>query len=206
MKDGHASLAIIDQQVPTSTQPAGSGILIFSSLLELQYLNQEARRLIRHATQMQGVSATGMIPSQLTALLKKIQERLQVYTIPKDWEEVDITQTFTHAEIPILVRGFGLPDPSDRSRSRILVLLEERHQRAMVAPAEVRERFPLTGREHAIVEHLCQGLTNKEIAAALGIAEPTVKEHMQSIMKKTKTSTRTALMVAVFRRASNISP
>jgi len=196
MKDEKVSLATIDQQIPTSTQSVGPGILIFSSTLELQYLNQEARRLIGYATQMQGISATGVLPSGLTFLLKKIQERLQVYTIPKDWEEVDITQTFTDAEVPILVRGFGLPDPADRSRSRILVLLEERLQPVMAAPAEVRERFPLTGREQAVLKHLSQGLTNKEIAAALDIAEPTVKEHVQSMMRKTKTSTRTALLVA----------
>ena len=202
MKDEKVSLATIDQQIPTSTQSAGPGVLIFSSTLELQYLNQEARRLIQYVTQRQGIFATGVLPSDLTSLLKKIQERLQVYTIPKDWEEIDITQTFTDAEVPILVRGFGLPDPADRSRSRILLLLEERLQRAMEAPVEVRERFPLTGREQEVLKHLSQGLTNKKIAAALGIAEPTVKEHMQSMMRKTKTSTRTALFMAGIRMAS----
>lgn len=202
MKDKKVSLTTIDQQIPTSTQSAGPGVLIFSSTLELQYLNQEARRLIKYVTQRQGISTTGVLPSDLTFLLKKIQERLQVYTIPKDWEEVDITQTFTDAEVPILVRGFGLPDPADRSHSRILLLLEERLQRAIEAPVEVSKRFPLTGREQAVLKHLSQGLTNKQIAAALGIAEPTVKEHMRSMMRKTKTSTRTALLVAGVRIAS----
>jgi DNA-binding NarL/FixJ family response regulator len=48
------------------------------------------------------------------------------------------------------------------------------------APAEGR----VTGRELDIVSLVAQGLENKEIAAELGIAEQTVKNHLSRVMKK----------------------
>src|SRR5439155_278668 len=59
------------------------------------------------------------------------------------------------------------------------------------------ERFRLTEREQAVVEHLIKGWTNKEIAANIGVAEQTVKEHIKHIMGKTGSTTRTALLVKI---------
>jgi DNA-binding CsgD family transcriptional regulator len=196
----HASLTSMDMDMIRSTG-GGPGILIFTSFLRLQFINQEARRLLRRTTHMEGLTATGILPTEITSLLKQIRDRLQRCTVPKDWEEIEMTQALEYGSPPILARGFGLPDLQDIGLSRILLLLEERVQR-IAPPSELKERFQLTGREQAVLEHLCKGLTNKEIAAGLGIALTTVKEHMRSIMKKTKTSTRTALMGEVFRMAS----
>jgi DNA-binding NarL/FixJ family response regulator len=49
----------------------------------------------------------------------------------------------------------------------------------------------LTAREHAVLEHLARGLGNKQIAAALGISERTVKFHVSSIFTKLGATTRT---------------
>ena len=40
-------------------------------------------------------------------------------------------------------------------------------------------------------------MTNKEIANEMQVTEQTVKEHIKNIMKKTKTLTRTAVLLAV---------
>jgi len=55
----------------------------------------------------------------------------------------------------------------------------------------------LTDREHDVVECLAKGWTNKEIAAELGITEPTIKAHIRNIMNKTKCSTRTGIVAQV---------
>ena len=49
----------------------------------------------------------------------------------------------------------------------------------------------LTPREHAVLEHLARGLGNKQIAAALGISERTVKFHVSSVFTKLGATTRT---------------
>lgn len=55
----------------------------------------------------------------------------------------------------------------------------------------------LTPAEHRVLEHLCAGYSNKEIAAALGKAEPTVKHQVNSILQKAGLSSRTRLIAAL---------
>jgi DNA-binding NarL/FixJ family response regulator len=53
----------------------------------------------------------------------------------------------------------------------------------------------LTPREGEVLKQLAFGLTNKEIALALGISYETVKEHVQRILKKLDLSDRTQAAV-----------
>ena len=64
---------------------------------------------------------------------------------------------------------------------------------------ETKERFQFTEREQTIVQCLSRGWTNKQIAVAVNLALPTVKEHIRHIMDKTKTNTRTGILVQVYR-------
>ena len=68
------------------------------------------------------------------------------------------------------------------------------------APDEI-ETHPLADklspRELQVLEHLCEGKSNKEIARELGIQEPTVKLHMKTLYRKIGASNRTqAAMIA----------
>jgi DNA-binding NarL/FixJ family response regulator len=58
---------------------------------------------------------------------------------------------------------------------------------------------PLTARERQIARVMAEGLTNKEIAQRLKLAEGTVKVHLHRIYRKLGMANRTALAV----RASN---
>ena len=49
----------------------------------------------------------------------------------------------------------------------------------------------LTPRELDMLEKLCEGLSNKEVARALGIQEPTVKLHMKTLYRKIGAHNRT---------------
>lgn len=55
--------------------------------------------------------------------------------------------------------------------------------------------IPLTQREGDVLKHLANGLTNKEIAMALGISYETVKEHVQHILRKIGVTDRTQAAV-----------
>ena len=66
--------------------------------------------------------------------------------------------------------------------------------------AQHPEREQLTPRELEVLEWMVQGLSNKEIAAAIGRTEETAKIHLKSIFAKLKVATRTeAVRVAVSR-------
>ncbi len=59
---------------------------------------------------------------------------------------------------------------------------------------KVVQEFSLTPREREIIEHVCRGLPNKDIAEHLGISVQTVKTHINRIFKKLGVSTRTELV------------
>jgi two-component system NarL family response regulator len=58
----------------------------------------------------------------------------------------------------------------------------------------------LTRREIQVVELVAQGMRNKEIAAALGIADDTVQVHVRNILIKLKVQDRSAAITAAVRR------
>lgn len=51
----------------------------------------------------------------------------------------------------------------------------------------------LTRRERKVWELIAQGLSNKEIANALGNGEGTIKIHVSALMRKTNTNNRVKL-------------
>ena len=57
----------------------------------------------------------------------------------------------------------------------------------------------LTARERTVLQRLTDGATNKEIAAALGISENTVKYHLKHILAKLHAESRTEVAVRAIR-------
>ena len=72
---------------------------------------------------------------------------------------------------------------------------------ALATPRVVSDvEVPLTQRESEVLHQLANGLTNKEIALALGISYETVKEHVQHILRKIGVSDRTQAAVWAVRK------
>lgn len=59
---------------------------------------------------------------------------------------------------------------------------------------------PLSSREMEILKCITRGMSNKEIARALGISRQTVKNHMTSILRKLAVNDRTQAAVYALRR------
>jgi DNA-binding NarL/FixJ family response regulator len=57
----------------------------------------------------------------------------------------------------------------------------------------------VTDREKEIIECICQGLSNKEIARRLALSEHTVKSHLHTIFRKCNVTTRSKLIRVVAR-------
>ena len=74
-------------------------------------------------------------------------------------------------------------------------------------PAEVATRLAalksfeeLTPREVEVLQHLAQGMANKQIAEALHITEYTVKDHLKNILAKLRVADRTEAVTVALRR------
>jgi DNA-binding CsgD family transcriptional regulator len=115
----------------------------------------------------------------------------------KDLDELQAKQVIGDRDTQVLVVATGMPDPEDPNQSQILVILEEISRRPEPMLQDAKKRFRLTDKELLVIQHLLKGWTNKEIANQVGVTEQTIKEHIKNIMKKTKTVTRTGILLAV---------
>lgn len=68
-----------------------------------------------------------------------------------------------------------------------------------VAPATIELVEPLSPRELEVLRHLAEGLSNKEIARAMGVSENTIKFHVNAILGKLGAQSRTEAVVRATR-------
>ncbi len=104
-----------------------------------------------------------------------------------------LSKTLTRADI---VKAIRVTHAGElwTERKMLTQTLESLLQKAnSVAPQRPREA--LTDREREIVKWVIQGMTNKEIAAQLGISDKTVKTHLSNIFGKLKLSRRLQLLL-----------
>ena len=174
-------------------QRHGPGVLVIAPPMRVVYVNRQAWEYAKHLDDGTGISESGPLPIAITRLCADIQQALRARTSSGFTDQLEVSRVAGHPDHPVLLRGFGVPGYNGHQAALVLILLEEvgRRQRPV---GEVSERFQLTVREKAVVEHLAKGLTNKEIASLLGIAEPTVKDHIKRIMQKTQSRTRTEIL------------
>jgi DNA-binding NarL/FixJ family response regulator len=59
---------------------------------------------------------------------------------------------------------------------------------------------PFTPREREVLDHIAEGMTNRQVADALGISEQTVKNHVSSILRKLSLNDRTQAVVYAIRQ------
>lgn len=71
---------------------------------------------------------------------------------------------------------------------------------APISTAPTKGRGELTERERQVVQLLAEGLSNKLIADRLGISDHTAKFHVNGVMMKLGSSTRTEAVVEAMRR------
>jgi DNA-binding CsgD family transcriptional regulator len=178
---------------------ANPGIIVLTHQGQLLYMNREADELCAVMIQAdRGQAAKDVLPTEVINLCRNIADLMLVVTSVKDWENRHlrrVCEIFTH---PVLLRGFGIPGPVGDIQALIIIMLERIASRDPVPMSQVSARFGLTRRGQDVVQYLAQGYTNKKIAQRIGITEQTVKEHMQRLMWKTKTTSRTELLARLF--------
>jgi DNA-binding CsgD family transcriptional regulator len=188
-------------------QQGNFGFLVLAPPLQLLQLNQRALNILRKITELtlddrkdKSSAARGLIPAVILEICFETFRHLQDRSAAKDWEQFEVRHIISVPEHPILVRGFGIPDSRGSQDRRIVIILEELGRQKDGSDQQTAERFQLTEREQDVVECLAKGWTNKEIACELGIALPTIKQHIRHIMEKTKSTTRTGILMQIFRK------
>jgi DNA-binding NarL/FixJ family response regulator len=105
-----------------------------------------------------------------------------------------VPKTATPAELLKAIRTTYAGELWVRRALLTQVVEQLRHQvQAQQGPLVLRPET-LTAREHEIVRGVQQGLTNKEIAAHLGISAKTVKTHLHVIFRKLQVRRRVQLL------------
>jgi DNA-binding NarL/FixJ family response regulator len=90
--------------------------------------------------------------------------------------------------------------------ARLLEAIRKVHSGEQYIPPEVAMRIgerlisELSSRELEVLQLLGKGLSNKEIAAALGVVDGTVKIHVSNILAKLGASDRTQALVTAIKR------
>ncbi len=177
----------------------GPGLLVFTGSLQLAFMNYEARELSSRLTRCSnGQVAQGVLPTEVTELAERISRLLRAGDDGKDREPLQLVRVSPPSSETVLFRAIGVPHSDGLQRSLTLIYMEAIGRQEGRITKQVKWKFGLSDRQAAVLEHLLEGLTNKEIANRLGVAEQTVKEHMKRIMEKTRTTTRTGALMQLF--------
>lgn len=174
-------------------------------------MNQEAAAITDGLTQARtGHHAKGLLPREVIDICRELCATLTAL----DHASIREAQARRYVEGdpdgPILLRGLGLLDSGNLSQARLLVFMDRLNVRDDFGVAQGVRLFHLTNREQIVLQQLVKGLTNKEIANTLNIAEQTVKTHIKGLMQKMQVSTRTGivsrLLVASRNRTAPLRP
>jgi len=109
-----------------------------------------------------------------------------------------------HRALEAGARGYLI---KDILRHDVVRAIRAVHKGEKVVPATVAQRLAeytprveLTEREIEVLTHMVDGLSNKEIAVAIGRTEATVKAHLLNIFEKLGVSDRTEAVTIALRR------
>ena len=168
------------------------GFLLLDGSLRPIVFNAEAIRVLSYPGQPANVGRPEVF------LAGKIRESLLSQGPAR---ESLLVAEFRSGRRRYLCRAFPVDsDANGPSRASIAVLLE-RAPVSVIPLSPVSEQFNLTRRERDALEHLLQGLSNKEIANRMSVSPNTVKVFLRLIMLKMEVSSRAAIVAKIMMTA-----
>ena len=191
------SLPLPDFAQAASEKRANPGVIALTLQGQLLCMNREATELCAEINQARlGRVARGVLPIEVVNLCYVIAQQIIADQDVKVWEGTHVRLAISDVAPAMLLRGYGIPGPGDGDvdQARIIIMLDRIASRAPLTMSRAYNRFGVTPRGRAVVRGLAQGLTSKEIAQQLGLTEQNIKQHVQRLMRKTKSSTRTGML------------
>ncbi|MBM2832964.1 MAG: uncharacterized protein HW406_125 [Candidatus Brocadiaceae bacterium] len=166
------------------------GIIIFDLHRKPLYLNHEASKIVSSAQRFE--SRTGnthqCIPSEVYECYDQLIERIN----PSN--DISEKRTYVYSTMKCDMGYYALRAFFIKGRNaevaQVLVTIDKTVDVHRPDFKQIQLEFELTTRELEVLELLCEGFSNKEIAKKLSISVYTVKDHIKHIMEKTTTSSR----------------
>jgi DNA-binding CsgD family transcriptional regulator len=170
------------------------GILMFNAGRKLLWADRRAWELCKAIPRTPGKSKA--VPAEVRDICREVAANAKHKKLTE--LHSPLVRKIIHSKERLLVCGFALPEPDNSSAAKILIVIERIGRRQDAAAVLAKEVYRLTQREVQVVQQLMKGWSNKEIAHELKVTEQTVKEHLQRIMTKTQTLSRTGIVARVF--------
>jgi DNA-binding CsgD family transcriptional regulator len=162
-------------------------VLFFDLNIKLTFCNNEASEII------------ASLPD-LYEMVRNLCLEVKNADITAPSGEADAQQTAiyrgSHSAL-FAIRAFLVGGTTDQEPRQIMVLVEKIAEKHGVDLEKAKNKFHLSKRELEVLELICSGLTNKEIAERLFIGEQTAKDHARNIMRKVGVKSRAALISAL---------
>lgn len=130
---------------------------------------------------------------ELQDALDRTARKLPVVFISGAGEVSDSVKAMRAGAIDFLTKPVDERQLLDAIERALTEDVKQREQRRLRADARQRLNR-LTPRETQVCHLVAQGLLNKQVAAELGLSEPTVKAHRQQVMSKLKVDSVAALV------------
>jgi DNA-binding CsgD family transcriptional regulator len=173
------------------------GLLIIDADYRLLYANREALEItFGHAELHARSEGEGLrtIPDEIASLCDRLKMRdstvNSLYGNVLGCEMLDAT-----TGEPCSLRVFFIGNPAGGEKPKhIMVLMERIVEKHEVDFEKAKKDYHLSKREVEVLQCVCQGLTNKEIAETKFISEYTVKDHIKKIMRSIGVNSRSELL------------
>ena len=173
------------------------GVLIVDADYNLLYANSQALEIIFGHTGLRTRDERNRpVPDEVTTLCEGLKSDPVVSSFHCNVHGCEILDARTGGLCSIRVFFIGNPAAS-KELQHIMVLIEsiiEKHEMDFV---KVKREYGLSKREVEVLQCVCRGLTNKEIAQTNFISEYTVKNHVRKIMRRMGVNSRSEIFVAL---------
>jgi len=111
---------------PTVHLRPGSGILVFTTSLQVLHSNPQALDLSRRMSRAEiATAAGGIFPKAVTDLCHEVRSRLQVRIDAENWTQFLLQRQIGEGHSPVVLQGIGVPDRGGLQQSRILIVMKE---------------------------------------------------------------------------------